>query len=155
MTAMWLKQLDVSDLIAEAPPLAMAELSGSFDIETAASYLWKDGPFPPQGAPKPKGKEMLHYISDDRPPKHFWEHIKHEVFLLVCTKDRKYARLRKSLDAAAENGKVPMTGLIAATIGDKLGVEAAVISGLCAVALYAVLKVDKEAYCSKECEHYT
>ncbi|PHS61394.1 MAG: hypothetical protein COB00_13160 [Alcanivorax sp.] len=101
-------------------------------------------------AKKPGQREVLEMLSDKRPPKKYWECVKAEVFLLVCTKDKKYANLRKQLDDVTARAQTSAAWLVASGIAATLGISAAVIAGLCAVALYGIIKVGKEAYCEVE-----
>jgi hypothetical protein len=49
-----------------------------------------------------------------------------------------------------EKGTKSIVAIISAFIGSVLGVEATLLTGFCAVSLYAILKVGKEAYCAVE-----
>lgn len=147
----WLVDIDTQELVALAPPLVVSELNPSFTVEDAASLLCQGGPLPPQAmARNPGQREVLGMLSDERPPKKYWECVKAEVFLLVCTKDNKYAKLRKQLNDSTARAQTPAVWLVASGIAATLGISAAVIAGLCAVALYGIVKVGKEAYCEVE-----
>ena len=128
-------------------------MGASMSIEDAASFMCKGGPLPPQATDK--NKDALGFITDNRPPKKYWEQIKREICLLICTNEKKYEKLRKTLEKTAENNKGKLTFLVAAGLGETLGLKAASITGLCAVALYAVVKVHKETYCAICLEKYT
>lgn len=147
----WLAEIDTQDLIGLAPPLVVVEINPDLTVEDAASFLWQGGPRPPQAmAKKPREGELVEMLRDNRPPKAYWECVTAEIYLLVCTNDRKYATLRKQLDDSAIRAKTPVVWLVASGVSATLGISAALIAGLCAVALYGVIKVGKEAYCEAE-----
>lgn len=154
LSAKWLETLDVNELVAKAPPLAIIEMGGTLSIEDAVSYLYQGGPLPPQGSLDGGKRGTFGFITDKRPPKKYWECVKKEIYLLICTNDQKYDALRSRLEKYVDNSKTPLIAVIAGAIGDQLGISAVLIAGFCAVALYAVVKVGKETYCSSCREHY-
>ena len=146
MKQYWLRQLDPNDLALEAPPLQILELGTSLSIDEAADFMCNGGPMPPQASGKKK--ESLGFTIDNRPPKKYWKQIKKEICLLICTNDIKYKKLRDTLDKTAENNKGKLTFVVAAGLGEALGLQAASITGLVAIGLYAAVKLHKETYCS-------
>lgn len=79
----------------------------------------------------------------------YWERVKNEINLLICTKDKKYAALRKHLAETREHAKAPIVGIISATLASSMGVAVGVISGLVAVILFAALQIGINAYCAR------
>lgn len=147
----WLVDIDIQDLVALAPPLAVSEINPRFTVEDVVNFLCQGGPLPPQAmARKPGQRGALGMLIDERPPKKYWDCVKAEVFLLVCTNDKKYAKLRKQLNDSAARAQTPVVWLVASGIAATLGISAAVVAGLCAAALYGIVKVGKEAYCEVE-----
>ena len=66
----------------------------------------------------------------------------------MCTDDKKYSKLRGQLSVESTKGTNAIVALISASIGSLLGVQATLLAGFCAVAMYAIVKIGKEAYCS-------
>lgn len=77
-----------------------------------------------------------------------WRRVKTEMNLLLCTKDKKYAMLRKKLSKESGNTHTAVVGLIAAAVGAQLGLVAGLLVPLIALLLVVMLKVGKEAYCA-------
>lgn len=69
------------------------------------------------------------------------------MFLLLCGDDPKYKELKKKLNSQSGKGTNVLVTTVSASIGSTLGVEAGIVSGFCAVALHAALKVGVESYC--------
>ncbi len=78
----------------------------------------------------------------------YWLAVKEEVHSLVCTKSTKYSDVRKKLEQVGQGGSSAVVSLVAAAIGNTIGVAAGAITGLVAVLLLVVLKLGVAAYCS-------
>ena len=143
METEWINALDISELEAVAPPLVIA----SFTTEEAASFLYKGGRFPPQASLRPDDEKLMPLILDERPPKEYWERVKAEFYLLICTDEPKYEEFRNQLSRMTKRSKLPVA-FFAGAISSQTGVGATLIMGFCAVLLYGVVKVGKETYCS-------
>ena len=142
----WLKQIDETELQYMAPSLFVF----TEDLETAASLMYREGMASPIASSEDKAKavERIQNELKSRPPKKFWEAVKVEFRILICTEDEKYSDLRKKLALESQKGTKSAVALISASVGSILGVKATLLVGFCAVVLYGVLKVGKEAYCS-------
>jgi len=142
----WLKQIDEAELQYMAPSLFVF----TEDLETAASLMYKEGMASPMASYEAKAKAIgrAQKELESRPPKKYWEAVKVEFRILICTEDEKYSNLRKKLALEYQKGTKSAVALISALIGSILGVKATLLVGFCAVVLYGVLKVGKEAYCS-------
>ena len=84
----------------------------------------------------------------DSAPKEYSSNVRREIHMLVCTRDRKYSGVRRKLDSLGSKGGQTVLAIVSASVGQALGVAAGAISGLVAVALFAVLKVGVNAYCA-------
>ena len=84
---------------------------------------------------------------DSRPEKKYWDYVRTEMRLFLCTDDKKYKSLWKQIDDMQKKSTTAIVGVIAAFLGSSLGAPATILAGFVAVCLYAVLKVGKEAYC--------
>lgn len=147
----WIQYLDEYELMQEAPSLFIFDE----DPEDAAIFLYKEGLPKPMMAAGDKDRlaEFSKKELESRPPKKYWEQVKIEFQILVCTSDKKYAELRKSLDEAKTKGTQFILVAIASTIASILGIEAGIISGFCAILLKSIIKIGKEAYCSIHANH--
>ena len=85
----------------------------------------------------------------ERNKKTYWGQVKEELRLLICTKDKKYADLRKKLNTAVGQAKDPAVVMISAAVASAIGVAVGVVSGLVAVLLFAILKIGVNAFCAR------
>jgi hypothetical protein len=83
-------------------------------------------------------------------PKPYWRQVKKEMFLLICTEDSKYSTLRTEFGKHSTKTTTTVVGVVSAALASTIGVAAGVIVPLCALALYAALKVGVSAYCEIE-----
>ena len=141
----WIDGLSELELQSLAPPLFVFD----DDIETAASLMYREGIASPVASTEEDSTmiDRMRVELNSRPPKNYWIAVKSEIRLLVCTDDEKYRKLREQLSLEAKKGTAPAVAAISAVVGSVLGVEATLIAGFIALALYAVIKVGKEAYC--------
>jgi hypothetical protein len=77
----------------------------------------------------------------------YWNSLKTEFHILLCTKNRKYASVRKSLSKSGDKTQLTIVSAISAAVGGSFGVVAGSLVPLCAICLIAVLKMGKEAFC--------
>lgn len=75
----------------------------------------------------------------------YWGELKKEFYILVCTKDRKYADLRKQFAGAVNTTAI--VGMISGVMGSALGTGAGIITPLVALALYSIMKLGKNVWC--------
>ena len=136
-----LAEIDARELTYEAPPLFAWEIGIASTDEEVANLMYRGGRFPPQMSTRRTPPE------DTRPEKTYWDHVKNEMRLFLCTDDKKYKALWKQIDAMQKKSTTAIVGVIAAFLGSSLGAPATILAGFVAVCLYAALKVGKEAYC--------
>lgn len=144
--ANWMSAISEKELQYIAPALFVY----SDDPEDAALFMYREGLSRPMAANIDKNEiiKRSHEEKEARPPKAYWDQVKHEIFTLVCTDDKKYSDLRASLEKVGNKGTNVIVATISASVGSAMGVGAGVISGFCAVALYFVIKIGKESYCA-------
>jgi len=134
--------VDTNELVLEAPFLSLLEISS----ESPKKYSMDDMAFMSvqnfyaSASPPPKN-----YINRKNDNLRYWEPVKNEFVLLLCTDDKKYDELRENI----KNYKTPVLTTVSAAIGAKLGVESAVIMNFCATCLYFAIKIHKEAFCAE------
>lgn len=80
----------------------------------------------------------------------YWEQLKKEFRLLLCTEDKKYHALRKHLAKTGDKSQLAVVSAISAAVAASLSVTAAALVPVCAICLIAVLKLGKEAYCQTQ-----
>ncbi|WP_288364471.1 hypothetical protein [uncultured Spongiibacter sp.] len=142
----WIAGLSETELKYMAPALFIYE----DDPEDAAIFMYQEGLSKPMAAAGDKDIFIARakLEKESRPPKSYWEQVKHEIFTLICTGDSKYDQLRKSLEEVSEQGTKVIVATVAASVASIMGVEAGIISGFCAVVLHFIIKVGKESYCA-------
>jgi len=79
----------------------------------------------------------------------YWGRVKSEVFILLCTKDKKYAPLRRQLGAHAGKTQLAIVGAISAGVASSAGVVAGAAVPLVAICLIGFLQVGKNAFCQE------
>src|ERR1035437_6671259 len=153
MQMTWLNTIDVQELYTLCPELRQIDI-GTLKVpddvvhlirETKARYIWVNK-LPRAMFPTPDIEEYrklrTSYTNEgksyeresvkkfDEIKNSYWEQIKKEIRLLICTKDKKYTELRKHLTETGKHSKAPVVGMISATLASSMGVAVGVISGL-------------------------
>lgn len=142
----WISALSLDELKFFAPALLVYD----DDPEEVAAFMYREGWHRPI-ASSGKNEKLIQKLEEElksRPPKKYWKQVKKEIFVLICENDPKYKELRKKLSIQSEKGTSVLVTTISASIGSTMGVEAGIISGFCALALHAALKVGIESYCA-------
>ena len=88
----WLDGINSDELQFIATSLSVFNSGSEKDTESAASFMYKEGYARPMNSPK-RDKRTMGLIKkeiDSRPPKSYWEHVKKEIYTLVCSADEKY-----------------------------------------------------------------
>jgi hypothetical protein len=80
----------------------------------------------------------------------YWRAVKKEMYILVCTGDKKYASIRAELSKAGSKSQMAMVSLIAAAMASYVGVIAGILVPMCALVLLAVVKIGKNAFCAQK-----
>lgn len=135
-----LAELNAEELIIEAPPTIAWKLGIVDTADGVAQFMYKGGPYPVASADNGK-------FEDRRPDKSYWEAVKAEMHLFLCTDDKRYKDLWKRIAEMDKKSTSAIVALVSAYVGSVIGVAGAVIAGFVAVCFYAVLKIGKEAYC--------
>ena len=140
-TQLLLSEVDLVELTATAPPLIAWKLGLVGTEDEVAAFMYHGGPVSPQASAGGSHGE------DRRPDKTYWEAVKTEMHLFLCTDDKRYRELWKRIAALEGKSTTAMVSVIAAFLGASIGVPATLIAGFVAVCLYGVAKLGKEAYC--------
>src|SRR3989338_88936 len=139
-TPRWLRDRSVDeDLIEEAPELRFFAQKGVADVEEVADMMVRGG-LRILAGPRPR--------ADTRPPRSYWQKVRCEFHLLLCTNHPKYRRLRRNLASAAGKSNAVLIGIIAAALADRLGLTAGAITGFVAVCLAGAIELGTKAFCA-------
>jgi hypothetical protein len=106
----------------------------------------------PVYAPRAKKTKKVARSAVRQVQPNYWKRVKHELHLLVCTNDRKYATLRKHLGKEGRTTQVAIVSSISAAIGAIIGASAAVIGPFVTLGLMALLQVGTNAWCAGRIE---
>lgn len=81
--------------------------------------------------------------------KHYWLELKYEMFLLICTDDKKYADLRKKIEKEGGKSETALVGLISAGIAVTLGIAWGALVPFVALLLIAITRMNKNVLCER------
>lgn len=138
--------LNPVDLTYEASALIAWESGIVGDMDSVAQLMCKGGPWPPQASIKRPHRIQLPQ-DDPRPEKRYWEMVKEELTVFLCTNDKKYKKLWSRIGALENKETSAIVFVISCYLGEKFGFQASLVSGFVAVFLFGFLKIGKEAYC--------
>ncbi len=77
----------------------------------------------------------------------YWDNLKREMQIFLCTDDKKFADIKSKLARASTKSETAIVSLVAAGVAGSLGVAAGALVPVCALLLLVVVKVGKEAFC--------
>jgi hypothetical protein len=78
----------------------------------------------------------------------YWQRLKNEFKIFVCTNDKKYSSLKKSLSTSADKSQTTIVATIAAGMAAQFGVVAGVLVPFVAMCLIVLIRLGKEAFCA-------
>jgi hypothetical protein len=148
--------------------LARQDVSPQFvrevSVEEAARQLQRQ--LTPRGASPPKASRKKNTAYAPRAKKtkkatksavhtvqpNYWRRVKHELHLLICTDDKKYAPLRKHLGKEGRVSQIAIVSSISAGIGVYIGISATVLGPFVTLGLMALLQVGTNAWCAGQFE---
>ncbi len=131
--AEWWETLDLNTLVQELPKDLLVA-SKKFGLDRAGALM-------PQYVEP--GKQ--HLID---PP--YWQRLKREFTIIVCTDDPKYEDIRQKLTSGGTDAKAVVVAVISAALGAELGFTAGAVAPFCILCLIALAGVGREALCSGE-----
>jgi hypothetical protein len=79
--------------------------------------------------------------------KHYWLELRREMFILICTDDKKYADLRKKIGKEGGRSETALVGLISAGIAASMGIAWGALVPFVALLLIAVARMSKNVFC--------
>ncbi|MDR2328310.1 MAG: hypothetical protein LBE58_01800 [Comamonas sp.] len=142
----FIHNLNSKELLLEATPLVLWDKGIVENMDDVAKFLWRGGPQPPQASARPP-KDTMGLIVDKRPEMKYWEMVKVELTIFLCSKDRKYKNLWSRINALESKGTNAIVLVVSGYLGEKFGLQASMLAGFVAVFFYGILKIGKEAYC--------
>jgi hypothetical protein len=143
-----LTSLCETDLESECPYISILRIQ-KLDIDFLGQELSLSlQGFGTQNSLNPR---KLGWVQSPRP---LWTEVKKELFLLLCTKDAKYAALRRKMSAQAGSTTSTFVSVLSAAIAAQIGVIAGMVTPLVALALYGVLKLTLNAWCNIQRESF-
>lgn len=78
----------------------------------------------------------------------YWLRLEEEFNLLICTKDKKYAELRKKIEREGGKSNTAIVGLISAAVAGTVGVAWGALVPFVALLLLALVRMGSNAYCA-------
>ena len=134
-------QIDSKLLEDEVPILGINEvLQLDWDDFGRLVNLEVQGYGPRMSAKKP--------LPPKEPLRDYWSSVKKEVFLLLCTKDRKYSKIRSQISRKGKSATLYVLSAISAWLATVIGAPLAMLTPLVAALLLAISKVGLNAWCS-------
>lgn len=137
----WLGSVSEAAILDTLPPAEAAnirylEASGMEPLEIG-SYLVAQG----EGAYSTRslGRDAAEY----------WQRLKHEMHLLICTDDPKYASMRQGFGKESNVTSAVALSMLSSAVSAHLGIEAGLATPLVALTLLALLRTNKEAWCAQ------
>ena len=139
-----ISKLNESELIEACPYISILD-EQKWNIETLGKGLSLrfQGCGPVAVADKDRA-----YVNFLTFPRDYWEEVKKEIYLLICTKDRKYAVIRTHFKKKSTTTTTAIIGMISATVAAQLGAVVGIITPLVALLLYGLLKVGVNSWCN-------
>nr|VFK13152.1 MAG: hypothetical protein BECKLFY1418C_GA0070996_100280 [Candidatus Kentron sp. LFY] len=80
----------------------------------------------------------------------YWQELKFELKIFLCSKDQKYAELRKKLSNRADRSEKTIVAIIAAEVAMELGVAAGALVPFVAMCLVVAVRIGWEAFCNSQ-----
>ncbi len=134
--------INLEELITVAPALQLLNLDDDWTLDNVVDHMVFGGPMIVNAY-------RLARIEDNRPPRKWWNEVKREFEVFVCTNDPKYDELREKIKDKSSATTTMLLGLVSAAIGKYCdSVEMGAVTAFCAVCLFAFAKIGKEAYCN-------
>ena len=78
----------------------------------------------------------------------YWNELKREMVIILCTEDRKYINLRRKLKDSANKFQTTIVSTISAAMASQFGVVAGVIVPFISLCLIVLARAGKEAFCN-------
>jgi len=110
----------------------LLSLSTEISVDAAGSYLGR------------RAEPQVDNLSGSP----LWPLLLDELFLLVCKKDKKYAELRRQIEATDKVVKQGIIPAVAGVVGARLGVEVAIVTPFVALGFLGLAELGINAWCA-------
>ncbi len=144
-----LESLQREELNQLTEELRIWEAGHAGTMEDIAFFLYRGGGHPP-GNMRLRSEQTE--TRDRRPRRVFWDLVKAEMYLFLCTDDKKYSALRSDVGRHGNKSAASLIAIISAQVGAEINAEAGMLAGFCTLVLYALGKIGKESLCSQLAE---
>jgi hypothetical protein len=81
-------------------------------------------------------------------PRDYWSEVKKEIYLLLCTKDKKYSDIRSRFSKDSNTATTAVVSMLSAAIAAQIGVVAGIVTPLVSLLLYGILKLGLNSWCN-------
>ena len=142
------KKIDIKELLDEAPFLYIFENDDTAHNNltmNSIAYFQANENLLFMSAKKPD----MNKIKPSKTKLQYWEPVKKQFHLLICTDDQRYDDLREKIKSFTNDKGNSLLIIIAAYLGEKIGCEPVTIISLCSIVLYSIIKLHKEAICDE------
>jgi hypothetical protein len=143
-----ISKLNEAELIEACPYISILSIQ-KIDIDTLGYGLsltfqgWG-----PVGMAK-KDENYMGFLTDFLTLlRNYWAEVKKEIYLLVCTKDRKYSDIRNHFKKKSTTSTTAIVGMLSATVATQIGAAAGLVTPLVALLLYGLLRVGVNSWCN-------
>jgi hypothetical protein len=155
-TPAWLESLDLVQLKGETDEPHYKQMTAAlrkpqtvrFRNASTSQKMSKSTSKKKKGVPVPKvtrhGTKRLVAVRTT-----IGQKIWHEIYLLICTDDAKYAAERKAFATTKGRGTPAIMAVLAVSVADKFGLTAAACAPYVAAGLMCVVKIGKEVVCQR------
>lgn len=136
-------------------PISVGEIRGK-TVDYAGEAIAQSRPiYAPEkgrsGKAVKSGKVSARRTKDKgrRAAPNYWVSVKAEIFLLLCTQDKKYATLRKQLAKEGSATQMTIVSMVSSAVGASAGVVAGAAVPLVALCLLVALRIGTNALCAQ------
>ncbi len=138
----WLDRITEEELVSQLPDVVQKVLT-CVEVEAVACAM--DGPVSHLGVEQgwaPAGGS-------------YWEAVQREVYDFLCTEEAKYDDLRTQVREHGVLATGAFVGSLSAAIAGIIGVAAGVVTTFVLLALIAMIRIGKEAWCRQMSARYS
>jgi hypothetical protein len=154
----WITELDRDELVTFLPAGALGDLPLENAARKVAFEMAKKGLIPHRLLPFAPPRTTHRITKDGKiagtrgSRKSLWPLVYDEFHLLICTNDKKYAKLRKSLGKSGEKTTFAIVTAISVAIGEYIHVGVAICAPFISLLLLTAMEIGKNVFCKSKIE---